>query len=571
MQELLDAIAQGLAQATRRRRRWIVACALLVGVPAAVLLGYRASQRAQSQLCRGAEAHLAGVWDEARRAALSAAFAPLPRGPQLFEETRRGLDAWARGWTAMRSEACEATRLRGEQSEELLDLRMGCLDQRLHETGALVELLLLGDKKLLGRAPNAVERLATLEACADQTTLLSRKPLPRNRQQRDRVEALGKRKAAVVAHGFAGEFAAAKELAQALLPEVRALAYRPLEASLLYLLGHSEERLGELKDAEATLRDSALAAHAGGDAETEVNAYVALTHLAGVIERRFADAYDYDRHAAAAIEHASGDERLASGRLYTLGAVKTSEGKNDEAIALLRECVAHSEHAFGAGSLQLAQAQSTLGLALRKQGKFDEALQLQQRALAALVKLREPGDVMEGQVEGMIGGILARQGKRAEALVHHRRWLEIYEKRLGAEHPEVANAALNVAADLRELGKAPEALEHARRAVASLEASLGPAHIKTAYGLTGLGEALLALGRSAEAIAPLERSLAVQEATKGDGENLAFARFALAQALWEDGRERTRALALAQEAKDGFGQSAPAGEVASWLARHGPP
>ena len=52
-------------------------------------------------------------------------------GPGLHRErAERALDSFATGWIAMRTEACEATRVRRRQSDHDLGLRMACLDRR---------------------------------------------------------------------------------------------------------------------------------------------------------------------------------------------------------------------------------------------------------------------------------------------------------------------------------------------------------------------------------------------------------------------------------------------------------
>ena len=48
-----------------------------------------------------------------------------------FRGVTKLLDDYAAKWAGLYRDACEATHVRGEQSEEVLDLRMGCLNERL--------------------------------------------------------------------------------------------------------------------------------------------------------------------------------------------------------------------------------------------------------------------------------------------------------------------------------------------------------------------------------------------------------------------------------------------------------
>lgn len=63
-----------------------------------------------------------------------------PYADGAFSATRAALDLYASGWVMMRTEACEATRLRGDQPEAVMGLRMACLDERLRSLAALTRL-----------------------------------------------------------------------------------------------------------------------------------------------------------------------------------------------------------------------------------------------------------------------------------------------------------------------------------------------------------------------------------------------------------------------------------------------
>ncbi|MDB4955093.1 MAG: hypothetical protein JWO36_2662, partial [Myxococcales bacterium] len=133
----LDALLAQVAPA--RRARWIpVAGLLAVGAATAVALHHTPPQP-----CDGMAQHLAGVWDPARRASLVAAIAA--SGAPFADATARTvvarLDDYTSRWVATRTETCAATRVRGEQTQDVMSLRMTCLDTRLQELGALVDTL----------------------------------------------------------------------------------------------------------------------------------------------------------------------------------------------------------------------------------------------------------------------------------------------------------------------------------------------------------------------------------------------------------------------------------------------
>src|SRR5207302_7702606 len=121
MNELLANLARDPARTIQRSVVGIVAIAMLLVVG---LLIYRA--RDTRPLCKGAERNLVGVWDGKRARAIERAFVATgaPYAADAFSEVRRVLDKFATSWVAMHVAACEATRVRGDQSEGLVGLRI---------------------------------------------------------------------------------------------------------------------------------------------------------------------------------------------------------------------------------------------------------------------------------------------------------------------------------------------------------------------------------------------------------------------------------------------------------------
>jgi hypothetical protein len=126
-------------------------------------------------VCSGAERKLEGVWDGARKREVRAAFVASgrPSAEEAWRATERSLDEYARRFVGMHTEACEATRMRKQQSEELLDLRMHCLAGRRAGLSQLVALLARADGPLVERAVEAAHRLSPIEGCGDIDSLRS--------------------------------------------------------------------------------------------------------------------------------------------------------------------------------------------------------------------------------------------------------------------------------------------------------------------------------------------------------------------------------------------------------------
>src|SRR5262249_43137481 len=176
-----------------RLRRWlaVAGAAALTGLGVASLAWWRGRT---APVCGGAAAQLAGGWDDARRRAARAAFAATgkPFAADAFARADAAILAQAARWTDMYRGACEATRVRGEQSEQVLDLRMACLSQRRDELRGLADALAHADARAVEKAPQAAASLAAIADCGDVALL--RSPCP---SRRARTRARGRRPRAV--------------------------------------------------------------------------------------------------------------------------------------------------------------------------------------------------------------------------------------------------------------------------------------------------------------------------------------------------------------------------------------
>jgi eukaryotic-like serine/threonine-protein kinase len=102
------------------------------------------------------------------------------------------------------------------------------------------------------------------------------------------------------------------------------------------------------------------------------------------------------------------------------------------------------------------------------------------------------------------------------------------------------------------------------------EQALGSEHPDLAHPLVGLARIALARGRPADAAALAERAVKVRGDGDAPGGDVAEARFVLARALWDASRERPRALALAEQAREAYreagdGKAMELAEVEAWL------
>ena len=138
MEALIEALEKDPSVA---RRKWAVGggggAVAVVGRPSAC---GRASA-IRSRCAAAGRQKLAGIWDlqppgepePPRQAQIHEAFLGTGKSyaPDVFATVSRALTTYAQSWANMYKETCEATDVRHEQSAEVMDLRMECLQERL--------------------------------------------------------------------------------------------------------------------------------------------------------------------------------------------------------------------------------------------------------------------------------------------------------------------------------------------------------------------------------------------------------------------------------------------------------
>jgi tetratricopeptide (TPR) repeat protein len=591
----------------RARLRWAAAGAVVAAIVAVAALAWQAA-RGREQLCAGGPARLAGVWDTAAKADVEASFhsTGASYAESAWWRVEALLDRYAADWVSAHREACEATHRRGEQSPQLLDLRMACLDDRLAELGSLTELYRGVDGDLLEEAVDATESLSPLADCADLPRLRNRTPLPTGSARRALDElrpALGE----IRALRHAAEYEKARNQALELVDSAQRVDYSPFRAEALFELGLAERELGRPDEASRRLRQALHQAEAGGAETTTIEISIDLAGVDGVERSRLEWGQEWLEHARALLSRVGDDPALRASLWEQEAFLAKFEGHPEEALELATRALESERERLGSDHPRVIDLLDSRAVMLGGNARYEEALELHRRILAlreeslgphhpviaivlgdiarahnslgqyepaeqAFLRAREileaalgPDHPRVGWAHGDLGTVYEMWGKPEASLRHNRRAFEIHQ--MHGQPWDVAAAHNNLAVSYVRLGRHAEALEHHRQALAGLEAVLGPDHVVLAHPLWGLGMDLLGLGRPDEAVPHLERGLALREAHEADAAELAEMRFALAQALWAQGRERVRAVRLAELARDDFGgREAERHEVEQWLA-----
>src|SRR6185312_3163606 len=173
----------------------------------------------------------------------------------------------------MYTEACEATNVRGEQSAEVLDLRMSCLGDRLSGVKALTRILARADGQVVDHAVEAAGALETLEPCADARLLRNVLPPPDKPSTRAEVARIRAGIAEAKATADAGDERRALALLEKLVADARPVGYPPVLGEALVKLGFIGEDSG-LPGAKVAgaFKEAVWLAEASRDDELKVEA-----------------------------------------------------------------------------------------------------------------------------------------------------------------------------------------------------------------------------------------------------------------------------------------------------------
>jgi tetratricopeptide (TPR) repeat protein len=483
MDTLLLALSTDPAAAARRYAGGVALIALVAG--AAFTLA-RVSAL-QGQRCKGFEGRLIGIWDDSAKAKVRSAFAAtgMPYALDTWRNVEKSLDAYSAEWMRSRTEACEATWVRKEQSEELLGHRMSCLDLGLEELRATTRLFQLTDAAVLARAAQAALALSDPRRCGELPHLLKAMGrAPRDEPTRRADEELRKKLAQAHALERAGKRSESLELARQVLAEGNRLKSRALEAEANQLIGWVQSKRGDFSASAAALAEAAYGAEATQNDELSAMASARLIFVFGEYLHDLAAAGLWARHTEAKIE-----------RLLGVPPLQASTGPVSRTMT---EPVALYLNNRG---LLLSQ----LGRAAEAAEHFDAALKLQIDADGP--DHPKVAVLLNDQVVG-----LTRLGRHDRVLEKLHRSLAIIEGQFGLQHPQLGIFLINIAEELKVQGRNDEALPLYWRAVRILESADGHVNPYIAYALDGIGLATLDKGEPQEAMGHFKEALAIRAA-----------------------------------------------------------
>jgi tetratricopeptide (TPR) repeat protein len=374
----MDELVTQLSPRPRLRRR-IVAAGAFIG---AALAGTSVYALTSAPRCEGAADELTRVWDEARRETVAQAMLASGRAhaADSADRVRAALDAHTGRWVKMRTEACEATAA-GEQSPELLDLRMACLDRRLEEVDVLAGVIERGDPEVVDGATFAAANLSPLEPCRRADAIAAELRPPSDPAEAAAVADLQLELARLGILSRTGDARRSIADAEALVAKARHLGRAPLTAGALNVLGDLQHRGGDADAARDALSESALMAAAG---EHHRVAAAAATSMMGVVgPKDYKEGLLWGWYAEAAVDRIGRGGPEEAAMLEGLGAVFSAHDRHDEARDHFTHAVELYTAIHGSEHATVARALVSLGDALRDGDDFEAARASYEEALVS--------------------------------------------------------------------------------------------------------------------------------------------------------------------------------------------
>jgi tetratricopeptide (TPR) repeat protein/predicted Ser/Thr protein kinase len=564
MDELLRLLERGL-RVPPRRLLYTGAALLGLSVVASALPFYL--DRRELARCTNAETIFAGVWDGPTRAALQAAYtgAQVPYAQESWERTAKLLDLYRARWERIREVACDALHL-GDEPEDMARLRVECLDARVDDFRALVEVLGQPDRQVVDGSVLAASRLASPEECAVLRALAPAPPPPQQREARERIHALRLTLARSRAQAAAGRHGEAARMARTALAEAEQVGHRPAEAEALLALGDAQQAAAELDHAQASFSRALLAAEASGHQKTAAAAAVKLVEVHAALGQPEQSEF-FASMASAHLERMGGDDALRAKLAVASARRLLGQQQLARAEARLMEALGIQERLYGAEHPDLSEVLRLLGGIRQQLGRGHPAVKAQTRALEVLEAALGPGHPWVADQWAALGGAMVMAGRQQDAVDHFRRALELLERTRADDHPKLAAVLVDLSRAELTVGLSPQAVEHARRALALRKKVLGAWHPETGSTSDLLGTALLLSGDARGSHEAHLEALRIAEKARGPEagevpailERLAAAATEMGRYAEAEGYAR-RALSMREKA-DGAGKVGASGAL----------
>ncbi|MEM6988970.1 MAG: serine/threonine-protein kinase [Myxococcota bacterium] len=466
----LDSIAE-----TRVRRRRLAVGALVLA--SAVGVGAALGEGGEEPCSPPPRGDFADIWDEGRRAAVRAGMVEHGEpGPQ--QDRFEGIiDDYTARWSAARLDACQATRVRREVSEAMLDRRISCLESRRLAVGALTKVVSNDSYAPEVTAVELAYGLPALLECNALEGLETIAPKPNDAAVRRQLAEAERLLAEANALREAGNVPAARELLARADEAAEGSDWAPLQAQLLVQHAKLEEGRS-LVDATALWRQAVIAAIPAGrlvQYQVGLAGLKLLVDTGNLEEARFAadvlarqaellggsgpgdlesvrmyvamrsgdlETAEREARATLAARKDSEDPTLASGAYSNLASFLAGSGRVEESLPLFDAALSIATERLGDDHRSTLRYRHNRAAARMAAGDYDAALADTSRIIEAL-RDRSVPLVLASSVS-LQGELQELKGQTEQAVSAHRHALELRRAALPEGHSLVSRTMLDL-------------------------------------------------------------------------------------------------------------------------------
>ena len=550
----MDPLISALSRDPFARRRAVLGFAAGVVLVTGAAFGALRLAHSRAPLCEGIEHQLDGVWDAKIKAAVRDAYAAtkLPFAPQAYADLERAVDAYAKDWVTTATESCRATRVRGDQSEEVLSLRDACLDQRLAELGAFARIATDPSKSLVEKGGGPVHELQPVARCSNIAALRDEGHPPPDLwpQVKDINKNLADAQAGIVAGNYVSAGAAALRASRL----AEQMGFMPVKAQADVMRGLTLAQAQSFDEAIKVLTQGTIAAVIGKRDDIAAHGAFTIAMITAQALGKPNEAKVWITLAKAEARRNGLDQMLEQREAEIEGMVAGIAGDTQTAIASHEKSFAIARQIVGNDDPILWEDEELYAASLMRGQRFDDAIAHFAHAIALRSKVVGADHPDIALLLSNMGACYTRRyDPRARPTLE--RALAIREKAYGKGNPAIVASVQNLAEAIRVVDHDPAAaLPLDERAVKISALLPGKEHPMYHSAATDYAQTLTALGRYADARALLDDTLALEDKTASQEkpETLATrAELALAEQAWADAETYAARSVAAYEAAGG--------------------
>ncbi len=506
MESLLQAIERGL----RGKRAW-VGFASVGGLAAVGGVALALGGAVTPDPCPIDRDALGEAWSDARRRAVESSVTTLAAtfADQAWARVEARVDSYADAWVEGMRDACEATRVRGVQSERAFDLRVHCLSERRRELEALTRVLTEADLETLKQVDEMLGALRPVRTCESPSSLLADDPPPGMAEE---VDAVRIELARALALERAGRDAEGTTLAEALVGRADAIDMPSLQILVAHRVAAVLRNTGKYDRSLVLYRRAYFGFIARADA---VGATAAATDIAGlhVLRGEFSAGAEWIRHAEASLSSLSDPPpKLRVDFGYARASLIKAQGDLEEAGRLLDEAIELAE-ASGFTDLRANRLRADVFM---WRGAWAQAIDMYEADIAGCaerVGSEHPQCIM---LEGNLAFTLLKKGDIEQARARFDDLVTRARVSFGEAYASDIDTILNNAAGAYErVGLYDAAQQLFEEVHASRTVRLGPEHPLTAHPLNNLGNVFVSLEDWDKAEENFSKALVILEKAQG--------------------------------------------------------